>query len=107
MSRKTKGQLAKRDYLAQEHIRTLHAQLQEQVYADRKLANRYVQLIRRIGMKLRLRLPREIKKSYCKHCYVAFAPGDNCRVRLRRGLLVYYCFSCKKYTRTGYSRPKK
>lgn len=107
MRRKTKAQLAKRDSLAQEHISTLYTELQKQLYADRNLANRYVQLIRTIGMKLRLRLPREVKKSYCKHCYVAFAPGDNCRVRLRKGFLVYYCFSCKRYTRTGYSRSKK
>ncbi len=85
--------------LAQEHISQLSKEYDKARYANKALANRYLQLIRRIAMKFRLRLPREVKHSYCKHCKQAFIPGKNCRVRTRDGKLVYYCYSCKKYTR--------
>jgi len=60
---------------------------------------RYLFLLRKLAMKLRLRLPREVKHSYCKHCKQPFIPGKNCRVRTRDGKLVYYCMHCKNYTR--------
>lgn len=85
--------------IAQEHIETLFVMSQKEVYTNPERANRYISLIRKIAMKLRVGLPRPIKKSFCKHCYVAFAPGTNCRVRTRDGKLIYYCFNCKKYTK--------
>lgn len=107
MARKNTPKSAKQNTVAQDHVQALYVELCKQRYKDSSLANRYVHLIRIIGMKLRLRLPREIKRSYCKHCYTAFAPGENCRVRLRKGMLVYSCFSCKRFTRLPYAKPKK
>ena len=86
---------------AQEHIQDLDELRRKEAYKRPDLANRYVSLIRRLSMKLRVRIPRPIKKGFCKHCYASFAPGGNCRVRTRKGMLVYYCYECKKYTKTG------
>ena len=65
---------------------------------SQKLANKYVNLARKIAMKLNLRMPRKYKRKFCKHCYSYFRDG-NYRVRTRDSKLVYYCFECKKYTR--------
>lgn len=81
------------------HISSLFEQMRDQMHKDVALADSYITHIRKIAMSQRLHLPKEIKRSYCKHCYKAFVPSKTCRVRLQGPKLVYYCFSCKKYTR--------
>ena len=60
------------------------------------LADSYVKKARRIAMRVNLRLSRELKRKFCKHCYTYFKDG-NYRVRTRNGFVVYYCLNCKKY----------
>ena len=64
---------------------------------NKKLANRYVQLARKIQMKIRVRMPKGYKRKYCKHCYSYLRPGVNCRVRVDNKIVSYKCFNCKKY----------
>ncbi len=59
-------------------------------------ANRYVQLARKIGMKVNVPIPKELKRRFCRHCNIYFQSG-NCRVRTRNKMLIYYCLNCKKY----------
>lgn len=61
-------------------------------------ADRYVELARKIAMKTNVRIPREYKRKFCKHCNNYFQKG-NYRVRTRNKTVVYYCFNCKKYMR--------
>lgn len=72
------------------------------LYTDLKTAQSHSDTIRQIAMSTKIRLPRDIKRSYCKHCYSVFAPPVNCRVRLQKSKVVYYCSSCKKFTRIPY-----
>lgn len=72
-----------------------------------KLANDYARKARNLSMKYKIRLPRELKRGFCKHCYCYLKPGENCRVRLQKGKVVYYCLSCREYTRFPYNREKK
>jgi len=74
---------------------------------NKKLANRYVSLARKIGMKLNLRLPSRLQKRFCKHCYSFLVPGINCRIRTRENKVVYYCLECKKYMRFPFIKEKK
>ena len=85
--------------VAQEHVAELHKMQKEHLHTDRARAQRYTDLIRRISMKFRMRLPREVKRSYCKHCKTVLVPSQNCRVRVQNGKVVYTCFTCKKFTR--------
>lgn len=62
-------------------------------------ADRYVQLARKIAMKINLRIPRELKRRFCKHCNCYLKPGINCRVRTKNKKVVYYCKNCKKFMR--------
>jgi len=90
---------SKQKEIAKERIKTLFQQAEQTFVKDKSLANRYVTLARKISMKLRLRMPRELKRKFCKHCYKYLKPGTNARVRTRDGKVVISCFECKKFTR--------
>jgi ribonuclease P protein subunit RPR2 len=63
------------------------------------LANRYIKLARKNAMKVNLKIPRNLKRKFCKHCYFYLVPGKNCRVRIHKSRVIYYCFNCKKFMR--------
>jgi len=69
-------------------------------------SERYVQLIRNISMRNRMSIPREIKRSICKHCYAFLVPGSNALYRLKEGYLVISCQRCGKKMRYPYKRLK-
>ncbi len=105
MALKKKKMLSKKQRqkkVVEMHVSSLFAQLRHHMWDDFLLAERYAWLIRKISMKHNYALPRDIKRSYCKHCKTLFVPGRNCRVRVRRGLVVYRCDSCKRFTRIPY-----
>ena len=62
-------------------------------------ADKYVAQARKIAMKLRIRIPKDLKRRFCKHCYSFFMPGKNLRVRKKKGEVVYSCLICKESMR--------
>tara|TARA_Y100000310_G_scaffold246044_1_gene251145 strand:- start:24 stop:341 length:318 start_codon:yes stop_codon:yes gene_type:complete len=90
---------AKQKEIAKERIQTLFKQAELVFAKNKSLANRYITLARKIAMKVRMRMPRELKRKFCKHCYKYLKPGTNARVRTRDGKVVISCFECKKFTR--------
>ncbi|MBI2128830.1 ribonuclease P [Candidatus Woesearchaeota archaeon] len=69
---------------------------------NKSKANDLVRKARNLAMKSRLKVPSRLQKSFCKHCYSFLKPGMNCRIRLQRGKLIYYCLECKRYMRFPY-----
>ncbi len=63
------------------------------------LANRYVTLARKIAMKYKVRMPKEHKRRYCKHCYKYLKPAVNSRTRIQHNKVIITCFECTKITR--------
>ncbi|MCI4351416.1 MAG: hypothetical protein L3K15_07885 [Thermoplasmata archaeon] len=59
-----------------------------------ELANRYVRLARRIGMRYNVRLPPEYRELYCRSCSAYWAEGVSVRTRLRSGRRVRSCLLC-------------
>ncbi len=74
---------------------------------EQSLANRYVELARKISMRYKVRIPPKLKRRYCKHCHAYLVPSKNCRVRLTKKRVVYYCLSCKHFMRFPYLRKKQ
>ncbi len=97
MRRKEKAKIKE---IAFERIKILFEEAKKA--KSQKLADRYVELARRIAMKARLRMPREFKRRFCKHCHSYFVLGKNIRIRLRGKKVIYYCLRCKKYMRFPY-----
>ncbi len=78
-------------------IRTLlqnaEARTTERNDASKKLARRYVGLARKIGMRYKVSIPKELKWRVCKGCGNFLVPGVNCGVRLvsSHGYAAYVC----------------
>lgn len=70
----------------------------DEVYPS-PLAQRYTTLARKMAMKFKTRLPKELKRKFCKHCYKYLRNGVNSRVRTKNGKVIISCFECKKFTR--------
>jgi len=88
--------------IALERIRTLFRLAEETIHDDPRLAQRYVEIARKIAMRTKLRLPREYRRMICRHCKSFIFPGVNCRVRIqsrREPHVVVTCLVCGKYTR--------
>lgn len=63
------------------------------------MGKRYVMLAKKMAMRFNVKIPKELKKRYCHHCYSYFTP-KNCRTRIKRGTRVVYCLKCRHYNRT-------
>ena len=91
--------------IARERIWVLFGQARLVCAAHPELSNRYVELARKIAMRQRIRIDRELRRQYCHHCYTYLVPGRNMRVRVHRGNVVVTCKSCNRTTRYRVVRP--
>jgi len=84
--------------IARERIAILLKLAGEALETDEELARRYVDLAFRIAAKARLKLPRNVKRRYCRRCKTPLVPGRTARVRIKRGSggqrLVVTCLRC-------------
>lgn len=88
--------------VALQRVQTLFHLANEVFNEDPNLAQRYVDLARKIAMSTRLRLPKEYRHHVCRHCKSFILPGVNCRVRVqqrRESHMVITCSVCGKHTR--------
>jgi ribonuclease P protein subunit RPR2 len=102
MVRKHKQKPAEFQKIASERIQVLFDQAKKNFHLDSDLSDRYVYLARKIAMRYKLKIKSQYKRRYCKHCYSYFMPSKTCRVRTKEGKLIYFCFSCKKFSRFIY-----
>jgi len=86
--------------LASDRMRILVQLADESARAgESKLADRYAQLARALGMRYNLRLPPDFKRRLCRACGSYLVPGRNLRVRLRPGRAVWTCLGCGERSR--------
>lgn len=73
------------------------------------LADSYVELARKIGMKFNVRISREYKRKFCKYCYHYLMPGKTSRSRInsREKRVEVECFHCKRKMFFPYVREVK
>ena len=88
-------------------VRKLFSEADKAFKSDSKLADRYVRKARRAAAKARLSIPSTLSKKFCRYCGAYWMPAKTVRVRLQKQKVVYYCLSCKKYTRYPYGREIK
>ena len=104
MKRKYKSKPKQQIDIAKSRMEGLFKQADKVFGKSPKLADRYVELARKISMKYKIRIPSMLKKRFCKHCHCFLKQGVNCRARLNKGKLVYYCLNCRHYMRFPYKR---
>jgi len=71
-----------------------------------KRAQRYVELARTIGKRYNVRLTKEQKDSFCKHCNTPLLPGLTSKVWLdsKTKTVVIKCLICNKIFRKPYKQ---
>ncbi|MEK6937501.1 MAG: ribonuclease P [Nanoarchaeota archaeon] len=82
-----------------ERIRKLFQEAEAMFPENKNLANRYVEIARNISMKVKVRIPRELKRKFCKYCHAYLVSGVNSRTRTREGKVIISCLECKRFMR--------
>ncbi|MEM3696612.1 MAG: ribonuclease P [Candidatus Bathyarchaeia archaeon] len=88
--------------IAKQRIQTLFRLAKETIHEDPALAQRYVDLARKIAMAAKVRLPREYRRQVCRHCKSFILPGVNSRVRIKKRRephVVITCLNCGEHMR--------
>jgi ribonuclease P protein subunit RPR2 len=88
--------------VAGERVTTLFALAESE--ARRKpsgLADRYVALARKVGMRYNVRLLPEYRELYCRGCSAYWVEGRTVRTRLRGGRRVRTCLRCGRVRRVS------
>lgn len=95
--------------IALERISILFKMAREVFDNEAKLAQRYVSLARKIGMRYKVRIPIEFRRMICRRCKGFILPGKNCIVRIRQERephLVITCLICGEHTRIPLKTPR-
>jgi len=87
-----------------EKLLNLAAEAQEK---NPELARRYVELAWKIKMRYTVRLPKDLKRKFCKKCLSVWIPGKTVRVRIRKGTITWTCLSCGRVWRMPTAKNKK
>jgi len=96
--------------IALQRVRTLFRFAKEIFNKDPYLAQRYVDIARKVAMAARIRLPREYRRMVCRHCKSFIFPGVNCLVRIkqrREPHIVITCLNCGKHMRIPIKKRRK
>jgi ribonuclease P protein subunit RPR2 len=91
--------------IALERIKILLERAQKMKNEDYELARRYVELARRIATRYRIRIPKELKMTFCKKCLYPYR-SDKVRIRVRKSRVIITCLNCG-YEKRIPIRPKK
>lgn len=83
--------------IAKERIELLFEEAEKT--EDEKLKNRYVELARKIAMKYNVKIPKPLKRRFCKYCYNFFIPGKNVQIKTKNKYLMIKCLNCRKIMR--------
>jgi ribonuclease P protein subunit RPR2 len=90
--------------IAKERIQILFDLAKKEFKNHPERSKRYIQLLRKIGLRYNVRLPKEIKRSFCKNCNSLLIPGLSSEVRLnkRTKTVNIRCKNCNKIYRYPY-----
>ncbi|MBS3118700.1 ribonuclease P [Candidatus Woesearchaeota archaeon] len=92
-------QKKKQHDIALERIKDLFLEAEKRFKDKPYLSHRYVEMARKIAMKIKVQIPQELRRRFCRKCNHYLVPGMNCRIRSRRGKMVYTCLNCKQLKR--------
>ncbi len=85
--------------LARERIEVLFERAREFFPGNPEVSDRCVGLARRIAMRQRVRIPRELRRRFCRRCSAFLVPGVTARVRVRKSRVTLTCLRCSGHRR--------
>lgn len=93
--------------IAQERINILLQRAEAVFHVDRKKADRYAELARKIAMRYNVHMPAKWKRRICKNCHAFLKPGENCRIRTKDVKIILTCLECGHITRIPFQRERQ
>ncbi len=90
-----------------EEIAKLFTFARTKAKAHPEQAREAVKLAVRVAQKMRKRLPKQSKRSYCHKCFSYLLPGVSVTVRIDKSRVAYHCHHCKAIMRLPYRREQK
>lgn len=90
--------------IAEERIQRLFTLAEKRFGKEDDLADRYVELARKIGMKEEVSIPSDLRKRFCSECHSYLKPGYTCEVKMdsEEKNMEYKCVECGNIDRYGY-----
>jgi ribonuclease P protein subunit RPR2 len=85
--------------IARERIQILFDLAEKEFKKHPERSKRYVELARKMGLRYNIRLPKELKKKFCKNCSTLLKPGLTSEIRIRNKILTIRCKICNKIYR--------
>jgi ribonuclease P protein subunit RPR2 len=85
--------------IAKERIEILIGLAEKELRKHPERSRRYIELLRKIGMRYNIRLPKELKKKFCKNCNTLLKPGLTSTTRVQNKTLTIKCMFCNKVYR--------
>lgn len=104
MARRKKGYYRAKD-LARQRIERLFVLAEEEHVHHPERSDRYVALARKMGMRMRVRIPRRLKRRACGGCGCYLSP-ERTRVRLHDGVVTVTCTECGEQMRYPYRKSR-
>ena len=96
--------------IARERIRILFQRAHAMYHLEPELAQRYVELARKMSMRYKVKIPVEFRRRICRHCKRFIIPSSTCRIRIqqkREPHVVITCFQCGKQSRIPLGKKAK
>jgi ribonuclease P protein subunit RPR2 len=82
--------------IAKQRIHILFQQAEQTYPQDPTLAQRYIDLARKIAMRTRIHLPQDLKRRVCPQCKSYLVPGETSRTRIRQRREPHVATTCLK-----------
>ncbi len=70
------------------------ARTKKQLEQALQLSKSYMLKIKAIKKHVKVKLPEQIQKGFCKKCYVIFVPDKTVKYRIKHGRAIAICLNC-------------
>ncbi len=85
--------------IAEERINILFRQSAIQARkGNLDLSDRYVYIARKIAMRYNLKIPKHLKRRFCKYCY-SYLSANRQKIRTEKGIKKIKCLKCGRINR--------
>ena len=94
--------------IAKERIKILFDLAEKEFKKHPDRSKRYVELARKIGSRYNVRLPKQLKRKFCKNCNTLLIPGltSEVRIKSKEKAVTIKCLECNKIYRYPYGERK-
>lgn len=107
--RKSRKEVEDLQHIAEERIAILFRQAEQEFEKRPDLANRYVELARKISLRMQVPIRPDFSMKYCRECNRYLVIGKTVRIRLQpeKGYMLYTCLHCGSKRKFGYTEERK